>query len=187
MSSRQKNLISIIAALAVAALLVLGLGVDVFGWMYEPSESKPSQSSIGTTLVTHVIDGDTITADLGTSTQSVRLIGIDAPEITWPSDENDLEEPEGECLAFAARDYLRQQVDGQTVLLMRDHSQPKYDQYNRLLAYVYLDDEIINQKLLEEGLAPELTVDDDYEMQRNFQEAEATAREEGTGLWSVCE
>lgn len=188
MSSKQKNLISIIAALSIAAVLVLGMGLDLFGWVYSSSEpTQIEQPWNASTTVVRVIDGDTITVRMGTSTQSVRLIGIDAPEISWPNDENNLEEPEEECLAFAARDYLRQQVDEQTVSLMDDPRQPAYDQYDRLLSYVYVNGGLINQQLLEEGLARELTVGDGYEMQDNFRAAETAAREEGTGLWSVCE
>lgn len=188
MSSKQKNLLSIVVALSLAAVLVLGMGLDLFGWAYEPAGKHQSDTEMmATGTVIRVIDGDTLEAQIGSTTESVRLIGIDTPEITWPNDENNLEEPKEECLAFAARDYLRQQVEEQSVSLVGDSRQPAYDQYDRLLAYLYVDEELINQKLLEEGLAKELTVGDGYEMQDDFRAADATARAQAIGLWSACE
>lgn len=95
------------------------------------------------TQILHTIDGDTL---LTTDHVSVRLIGIDAPEI-------DHDTGQGEPGAFAARDYLRGLIEGSvTVGLVYDAE--SHDRYGRLLAHVFLPDGTnVQAKILLQGLA----------------------------------
>lgn len=187
MSSGQKNLISIIAALTIASVLVLGLGLDLFGWVYEPSNTANlSESTTATATVTRVIDGDTFKAQIGSTTESVRLIGIDAPEITWPNDENQLAEPEEECFGWTAQDELKHHVADKQVQLVGDELQSAYDDYGRRLAYVYIGDMLVNKVLLDGGFAREMSVGPGYEMREEFRQTEDRAKASSTGLWAAC-
>src|SRR5690606_18195735 len=78
--------------------------------------------------VERVSDGDTIRVRIGSTIETLRLVGIDAPETakTFASD----------CLAEDAHDYLTRLVDGKTVYLERDSNDR--DQFGRLLRYVWL-------------------------------------------------
>lgn len=90
--------------------------------------------------VTAVTDGDTFTVKLDGKSEKVRLILIDTPE-TKPV------QPFGpEASAFTTK-LLRDN----TVRLEFDVSER--DQYGRLLAYAYIDDKMVNELLLEKGLA----------------------------------
>ncbi|MEX2515093.1 MAG: thermonuclease family protein [Candidatus Paceibacterota bacterium] len=186
MNSQQKNLVSAIGALVVAAVLVLGMGLDLFGWMYTDADHANEEvvtTTSATATVWRITDGDTINIDVATGSDFVRLIGIDTPEIDWEASGR----PEAACFGWEARDFLVGKLEGETVRLVGDPRQPSVDEYDRRLAYVYLDGELINQTLLEEGYARELTVGDGYEKQESFRAAEEAARQEGTGLWAVCE
>lgn len=186
MNARQKNWVSIIAASVLAGFLVLGLGVDLFGWMYSDSQPEKSVATTSATVV-RVVDGDTLDVNVGTTTEAVRLIGIDAPEIRWPADDNNLSEPEEECFGFAARNFLARKIGTSSVTLAGDPTQPTVDEYDRQLAYVYTGDKFLNKTLIAEGYARELTVGEGYEYQKDFQTAENQARQDEVGLWSVCE
>ena len=98
-------------------------------------------------IVTRVYDGDTITVDidLGFFTwikgQTIRLTGIDAPEIRGD------ERPDGLISANALRVRI---LDKEVILATQKDSKGKY---GRWLATVYLGGENINQWLLDEGYA----------------------------------
>ena len=92
-----------------------------------------------------VHDGDTIRCDidLGFGTwiknQTIRLAGIDAPEIRGEERENGLK----------ARDWLREQILWQEVEIKT--SKDRRGKYGRWLADIYFDDENINWKMVELG------------------------------------
>lgn len=84
--------------------------------------------------VERVVDGDTlkvILSDTGES-QRVRLIGVNTPESVAPEDERNT--AEGVDASDFLKDYL---VEGQLVWLMFDTE--VYDQYDRMLAYVWTE------------------------------------------------
>ena len=98
--------------------------------------------------VTRVIDGDSIVGNVHTHIMDVnliltevyfRLIGIDTPEIRG----------EGKEEGFAARDYLKGLIEGQTVVISSDEK----DKYGRQLATVFYNGLNINQHLIEKGYA----------------------------------
>jgi micrococcal nuclease len=183
MNSQQKNLVSISAALVIAAVLVLGSGLDIFGWMYDdPVLDEDASVKISTTTVYRVIDGDTINVGSATSSEYVRLIGVDTPEIDWETSDS----PQAECYGWEAREFLVDELEGETVRLVGDQLQPTYDKYDRRLAYVYLGDELINQTLIKEGYAQELTVGTGYKFQDDFRSEEKIARRNDVGYWSAC-
>lgn len=92
--------------------------------------------------VTRVIDGDTIEA----GEERIRLIGVNAEEI----DQDDPEE-KSSCRALLAKEYLTDLLLDQTIEI--EIGQEPKDQYGRPLAYVFLAGELVNVKLIEEGLA----------------------------------
>ncbi|MEM7816998.1 MAG: thermonuclease family protein, partial [Candidatus Aenigmatarchaeota archaeon] len=71
-------------------------------------------------VVSEVVDGDTFKID----GKSVRLIGIDAPEI-------------GEPCYLDAKEKLKELIKDKIVRLEKDFKER--DEYGRLLRYVYID------------------------------------------------
>jgi micrococcal nuclease len=122
--------------------------------------------------VRQVIDGDTITvAGVGT----VRLIGVDAPEKTGSYRTS---EPYGD----AATRFMKALVDGKLVRLEYDGE--RKDQYNRTLAYVYLEDgTLANEAIVRAGFA-ETYRRFTYRMKPQFHAAEQEARAAGRGMWA---
>jgi micrococcal nuclease len=128
--------------------------------------------------VTKVVDGDTIKVQLNGKEETIRMLLIDTPETVHP---NKPVQPFG----TKASQFVKEELEGQQVKLEMDVSER--DKYGRLLAYVYtLDDVMINERLLEEGLArvayvfePNTKyVDQFYEIQQQAKQAEK-------GIWSI--
>jgi len=95
-----------------------------------------------TAFVERVIDGDTVVIDSG---ESVRLLGINTPE-------------RGERYYDEAAEFLGDIVFNKTVEL--EYSAKKYDQYGRLLAYLYFNGRNVNLELIKNGFANVYILDD---------------------------
>jgi micrococcal nuclease len=135
-------------------------------------------------MVTWIYDGDTLGIDgLG----KVRLVGIDVPEQTDSSRDRYLVDrgiaaAKLRLAALAAKQFNINQVRGQLVRL--EIEDPSRDSYGRLLAYVYLPDgRLLNRVLLEKGLAV-VYKRFAFGMKAEFLASEAEARSSGAGLWA---
>jgi micrococcal nuclease len=137
--------------------------------------------------VDRVVDGDTIIVLYSRPDQDVagggaperirvRLIGIDAPELERSDHPG---EPYGPEAAEFARDFLA----GKKALLRFDRR--KLDQYERVLAYVFVDDVMLNEEIVREGLAYARHYSgDDASMARRIRKAAQEAERAGRCLWS---
>jgi micrococcal nuclease len=127
--------------------------------------------------VTKVTDGDTLHVTYGGRDERVRLIGVDTPEVSWYGGT-------GECFGEEAGRFTRNRLEGRTVRLEFDVD--LRDRYERLLAYVFVGDELFNLTLVEEGYATSDRVAPDTARAAQFEAAERQARAAGAGLWSAC-
>jgi len=140
-------------------VLVLSLPVVV--------EARPEVAT-----VRYVIDGDTV---ILSDERSVRLIGINTPEL---GRDGAPDEP----LAAAARDRLRQLVQGATVRL--DFEDENHDRHGRWLAHLWLaDGRSVEEILVLEGLASVVAIPPNVRDTARLQAAEAMARRARRGLW----
>ena len=150
-------------------------------YTYNPQKLAPQKEtqllSTGYT-VTSVIDGDTFHIKYQGKTQSVRMLGIDAPE------SNKTRYKYLECFGLEAKNYLKTLIDKKKITLQFDPSQDQKDIYDRLLAYVFLDDKNINQTMIEDGYAKEYTYKTPYNYQSEFRQAEQSAQNNYLGLWN---
>lgn len=139
-----------------------------------PIALSPSSSVAGATtetvLVTKVIDGDTIRIQTG---QTVRLIGIDTPEITRI-----------ECFGKEATQKATELLLDKQVRLEKDVSET--DRYDRILRYVWVGDELINETLVKQGFARSYRYPPDTKFQERFDIAQTFAQLNHLGLWQSC-
>ena len=134
-------------------------------------------------VVSWVHDGDTLEIDnLG----KVRLIGIDTPE-REASPRDEFLEKQGipasrqRQIYQSAKAFNIRLVKGRTVSLALDH--PPRDRHGRLLAYVYLPDgRLLNRILLEQGRAV-VYRRFSFSMKQDFLAAEQRAKQSGLGMW----
>jgi micrococcal nuclease len=146
-----------------------------------------------TVTVTRVVDGDTLEVAYGNGTaDTVRLLGVDTPEVHT---ENAPDEFEGVPETAAGRDCLgrwgerasshaKDSLTGETVTLYFDANEGRRGYYDRLLAYVVHDGTNFNHGLVDDGYAR--VYDSGFTARDAFEDAESTARREGTGLWECA-
>jgi micrococcal nuclease len=130
-----------------------------------------------------IYDGDTIkVVNIG----KVRLIGIDAPEReSSPKDayymRQGISRKTLRSVASRATRFNIRHAKNRIVRL--EPNRRERDDYGRLLAFVYLPDgSLLNRLLVEKGLAA-VYRRFDFPYRESFLEAEQKAREEGKGLW----
>lgn len=124
--------------------------------------------------VRYVIDGDTLILQ---NHQRVRLIGVDAPEISHRRYGK-----KGDPFGDQSRAFLASLVQGREVRL--ENGREEFDRFGRRLAYVYLPDgTFVNRKLVEEGMARAYRKFP-FEFRDEFIGLEKQAAHEQRGLWS---
>jgi micrococcal nuclease len=128
--------------------------------------------------VQKIIDGDTIVVVTDGIGDMVRLIGIDTPELKHP-------EKPVERFAQEAADYATRMLLGKEVRSEFDQANNHVrhrDRYGRLLAYVYLGDQLFNAKIICDGYAHAYTKYPFSKMDL-FRDCERGARARSKGLW----
>ena len=129
--------------------------------------------------VVNVIDGDTIQVKIGNKVETVRLLGINTPEVENPYRHQ-------ECFGPEASKETKELLTGKEVYLLPDPQAPNRGKYNRLLRYVFLPNgEFINAELVKQGYAFEYTYDSQpFQFIKYFNYLENQARKKKLGLWS---
>lgn len=160
----------VLVVLALAVLIVVRL------WRDQSRPPPPEALAEGNYRVQRVVDGDTL---LLTNRAWVRLIGADTPETVRP---NHPVEPFGpEATEFTRRFVAR---GNGSVRLQFDRE--RVDKYERFLAYVWVDDRMLNEELIRAGLA---TAETGFRyssaMKLRFRRAEEEARAAGRRIWSA--
>ena len=118
-----------------------------------------------TLICTAVIDGDTFRLETG---ETVRLIGIDAPELSQPGGE-------------MSREYLTRLILNKGISLEKGYEDR--DKYNRLLRFVYIDDVCVNEEMIKQGYA-EARYSTENPIREHYIQLEMEAESEEAGLWS---
>ena len=120
--------------------------------------------------VTRVGDGDSFRDESTDGEIEARLAGINSPELD-------------ECHGRAARDALRDMIEGRTIGLVAG---PEFDQFDRVLARAVVDDVYVNLAMVLGGHS--LVVSEPGPDRNSLVEAEAIARAGEAGWWAgdVC-
>lgn len=175
----------------ILALILLSASVELIELEYVEVEGPGSDKS-RIHEVADIVDGDTIDLYNETSKFTVRLIGIDTPEVHVDVDPGQYEDMDDspstrECLREAGKNASRKlaELAGDQVRISFDSMTDRKGYYGRTLAYVHsvnssIDDSI-NHMLLESGLAS--VYPNEFERKSSFLEAEEKARSENLGLW----
>lgn len=120
-------------------------------------------------VVTRLADGDSIECrGLG----RIRLLGIDAPELNQP--------PYGRMAEGALARLI---PSGTAVEIELDVEER--DRYDRLLAYVWHEGELINWRMVRDGWAVVLTYPPNVQHAESLVAAQERARAEALGLWAI--
>lgn len=128
--------------------------------------------------VLRVVDGDTLHVRRHGRDVTIRLIGMDTPEVGWYGGR-------AECYGARAGRFARRLLGGRRVGLEFDRH--RIDPYGRTLAYVFLDDgRMVNVILVRQGYATVAIYPPNDGYEPELRAAEDAARRAGAGLWSAC-
>lgn len=160
-------------------ILLLFIGVTVYNDNFAGESTSSSEETAADNEVTveQHIDGDTTRFNYNGGTESFRYLIINTPEIGRDGEQDEPYAQE----AFERTQELLDNADTITV----EFDEEETDHYDRYLAYVYADGEMVNEILVREGLASVDYVhppNDKYE--DLLREAEDEAKSEGIGIWS---
>lgn len=178
--SEQRRRVRFIIVPVLALIILLGLLLVKKLYFDRPSVFTRGDLTLeGPYKVLKVADGDTFTIKRDGKETKVRMIGIDAPESVAPDEYGKPNTKEGKNAA----EYLKKLINDKNVYLEFDLD--TYDQYSRLLAYVYLSDEttMVQELLLSEGYVQVMTIQPNVKYQDRFLALQRQAREAGKGFW----
>ena len=126
--------------------------------------------------VVRIVDGDTIHVRIADRVEKVRYIGVNTPEVHHPTKG---EQPGGREAAIVNGELVK----GRVVRIELDVR--SRDRYGRLLAYVWVDDVMVNAELVRRGYAQVMTVPPNVRYQSLFLRLQREARAAGRGLWAT--
>ncbi|WP_338754197.1 thermonuclease family protein [Bacillus sp. FJAT-52991] len=142
----------------------------------EKKESSAEHGEIKGT-VSYVVDGDTIDVLLpDNTTERVRMILVDTPETKHPRLGVQPFGPEASA-------YTKELLTNKEVELEVDVQER--DQYGRMLAYVWLDGQLVNEQLIAEGLARVAVFPPNTKYVDRLEKAQKEAQKQKRGIWSI--
>lgn len=173
----RKTALSAATLLAIAALVL----ADRAGLFGQAEKTDADKYHAKTFRVAKVVDGDTLDLDIPDGKHGytrVRLWGVDTPETVKPNTPVQHFGPE-------ASQFSRSLAAGQTVRIELDAKDTR-DRHGRLLAFLYLaDGRMLNRLLVEEGYAyadPRFN----HAFKGEFARLMDRARKQGIGLWRTA-
>jgi len=153
-------------------------------WQLVPNSQATPQPQ-ASAMVTRVVSGQAIEVNLANRTETIRLLGIDAPDLR--------QSPWG----VASQQALAKQIEGRTIELEWEQLDPaglpQRDRFDRLHAILWLDGQLVQAELLRSGWGlvqesqdAQNTQDTDRDRRYGLelQNAETEARSLDRGLWS---
>jgi endonuclease YncB( thermonuclease family) len=156
--------------------IVVALAIGCSGGAAPATAEAPADGAIAARVV-RVVDGDTIDVRIGNREESVRFLGVDAPE-------RGRDGKPSEPLYREATTFVERALEGGAVRLLADPLGDDRDRYDRILRYVVLPDgSTLNEALIREGLGAVMT-EWPYGRMEAFVAAERDARASGRGMWS---
>jgi len=124
------------------------------------------------------IDGDTIKVYLNDKKETVRLLAVDTPETGKPDKAADY-------YAKEASEYTCNKIKkAQKIILEYDTNSNKRDKYDRVLAWVFLDGNLLQSDLVENGYAKVAYLYDDYKYTSELITKQELASAKNIGVWN---
>ena len=107
-----------------------------------------------TARVTKIIDGDTFLLETSQGLKKIRLLGIDYPDLNKKKWEKlGISKSQVKYCYNKGIEILNKELRGKQVTIKFDKQEKKYDNYGRLLAYLYVGEQSLSTSLVEQGYA----------------------------------
>ena len=125
------------------------------------------------------VDGDTAKFIYKDEKITARFLAIDTPETKHPSKGK---EPYGKEASEYTCNKLK---NAKEIKLEYDNDSDKLDKYDRHLVWVFVDDELLQKKLVSKGLASVAYLYGDYKYTDELEKVEQEAEDNKLGIWSI--
>ena len=125
------------------------------------------------------VDGDTAKFIINKKEETVRFLAINTPE-----NSSDKVEPFGKESSEFTCQHIKKAKE---IILEYDSNSDLKDKYGRILAFVYVDNMLLEEKLIEKGYAEVAYIYGDYEHVERLKELEDIARNKKVGIWSISD
>ena len=123
------------------------------------------------------VDGDTIKITFNNKIYTVRMLAIDTPESVHPTKGVEYQGKE-------ASEYTCNLIkNAKKIELEYDDNSDKTDKYDRLLAWVFVDDILLQKELVANGYAKIAYLYDDYKYTKELETNQELASAKGIGIW----
>ena len=124
------------------------------------------------------VDGDTAKFKMDGQQITVRFLGINTKETVDP-------EIGEEAWGKEASDFTKEKLKNATKIELEfDSATEEKDKYDRYLAWIWIDDVLLQNLLVENGLAETYMLQNNYKYAGMLQESEETAKNNKIGIWS---
>ncbi len=124
------------------------------------------------------IDGDTAWFMVHGKKEKVRFLGIDAPEVAH-------EDSDAEYYGDESKEMTCTLLNEATnISLEYDSKSDLYDKYHRLLAWVFIDDKLLNEMLVADGYASVRYIYQEYRYVDRLCDVQEKAYQQRVGIWS---
>lgn len=129
-------------------------------------------------LFSSCIDGDTAVFKMNKRNIKVRFLAVDAPELKHFDTE---EQP----YAKEASNYTCKKLkNAKKIELEFDEKSKKKDKYNRYLAWVFIDDKLLQNELVKNGYVKVTYLYDDYKYIDVLKKSEKKAKQSKKGIYN---
>ena len=116
------------------------------------------------------IDGDTAVFIINDEEKTVRFLAIDAPEINTE-------------IGKEASNYVCVALKKANTITLETEEGVSLDKYNRVLGWIYVDDNLIQKDLINKGYAEVKYIYDDYKYVDELEKLQQQAKEKKLGIW----
>lgn len=159
-------------------------GVPVLEGEISLGDNEVTNENRYSAKVIQVTDGDSIKIRWEdpktgkTREDSVRILNIDTPEVHGPK--------AVQKFGPEASEYAKSVLNNKVIEIELSAKDHPYDNYDRLLAYVFVDGQLYEEMIVREGLARIAYVyEPDTKYMDQLEEAENYAKKNKLGIWSI--
>lgn len=123
------------------------------------------------------VDGDTFKVTIDDKEYTIRMLAIDTPESVKSN-------TEVEYYGKESSEYTcKKLTNAKKIELEYDSNSDKLDKYDRLLAWVFVDDKLLQEELVTKGYAKVAYLYNDYKYTNILQEKQELASAKSIGIW----
>lgn len=131
-----------------------------------------------TVKLSKCVDGDTFRAIINDKEYTIRMLAIDTPESVKAN--TDIEYYGKESSEYTCKRL----TNAKKIELEYDEKSDKFDKYDRLLAWVFIDNKLLQEELVEKGYAKVAYLYNDYKYNDILKEKQELASAKEIGIWN---